>query len=156
TGFDTWNGDCIQLDLDLDPRKIVLASGNLLLDNDSSSKRRHTEIDLALTKNGSEAYRTRTFDPDKLPIALLQSDKIKLDVVKTGDGKLIYEAAIPWDTLGLTGKPKAGDAIGIAAAINDRDEVSPKQADVTAIGLFDGMAGANKNPEKFGYVVLGE
>ena len=52
TGYDTWKGDCVQLEFNLDPAKSASSTGNDLEDARSF---RVSEIDLALTKNGPEA-----------------------------------------------------------------------------------------------------
>ncbi len=148
TGFDTWWQDCVQLAIDLDPRLGASTSGNLLAD--AGMRHRHTEIDLALTKNGPEAYRTITFDPAKLPAALLTADQCKLTVVREGT-RILYQAAIPWTTLGATRAPAAGSAIGLAATVNDSDD--PAQHDPKAIGLFGGIY-PTKETSKFGLLVL--
>ncbi|MDD5674866.1 MAG: sugar-binding protein, partial [Chitinivibrionales bacterium] len=146
TGFDTWKGDCIQLDIDLDAGMIVAETGNLLADNALKAARRYTEIDLALTKNGPEAFRTATFDSKALPANLIPKNQVDLSVLRKGD-KTIYEAAISWKALGAKSAPKAGDIIGIAATFNDRNE--EKQLDPSALGFFE-----LQNPKRFGKVVL--
>ena len=144
TGWATWKDDCLQLNFDLDPFAVDVKTGNLLLDR--GSKRRMTEIDLALTSEGPQAYRTVTFDENRLKTGLIEA-ALKLDV-RREDGTIIYEAAIPWSVLGADRAPKAGSHIGIAATVNDRD--SRKQHDPSAIGLF-----TLKEPDKFGILYLG-
>ena len=154
TGFNIWKGDCIQLGFNLDPLQSRENTGNLLADSQAN---RHSEINLALTSNGPESYRSISFDKVKLPVAQLLPTDLKLSVVKrerTPSGvTLIYQAAIPWKTLGLDAAPKVGDRIGIAATVNDMDD--PKQLDPSALGLFDGVS-ATKDPTQFGVLVLGK
>ena len=145
TGFMSWLGDCIQVGIDLDPDQARRSSGNLLAE---AGSRRHSEIDLALTPDGPQAYRTLTFDPSTHPIQLLTS---RLAVVKQ-TGKLVYEAAIPWETLGARKPVRLHDRIGIALAVNDLDD--PKQPDPTALGMFGGIAWS-KDPDRFGILTLG-
>ncbi len=145
TGYATWRGDCVQLAIDLDPRKEEIRTGNDLADK--GSRHRYTEIDLALTKNGAEAYRTTSYDGEKLPVGPIASKELTLAVKRTGN-HLIYEAAIPWRTLGGEKKFDAG-MIGFALSINDRDNT--KQVDPSAMGAFP-----LKDPRKFGLLLLGD
>jgi hypothetical protein len=63
----------------------------------------------------------------------------------------VYEAAIPWGTLGLTAAPASGEFIGTAINVNDMND--PKQLDPAALGLFGGIAGT-KNSDKYGTLLL--
>jgi hypothetical protein len=148
TGFDTWWQDCVQVAFDLDPRLAVQRSGNLVAD--VVSRHRHTEVDLALTRNGPEAFRTITFDQQKLPCALLSADQVKLSIVRDGT-RVLYQAAIPWTALGATSAPSPGSMIGLAATVNDSDD--PAQKDPKAIGLFGGIY-PTKDPARFGLLLL--
>lgn len=148
TGFMTWRGDCLQIAFDLDPDRRGEGTGNLLAEK--ASPRRVSEIDLALTTAGPEAYRTITFDPERYPAATLGQDALRLAAVRRGT-TVIYEAAIPWTALGAAEAPVAGSSLGLALAVNDLDEAG--QADVSALGLFGGIAG-KKDPDRFGRIVL--
>jgi hypothetical protein len=144
TGFDTWRGDCVQLAIDLDPRKEESRTGNDLADK--GSRHRYSEIGLALTKNGAQAYRTRAYDEEKLPIELIASKDLSLSVKHNGN-RILYEAAIPWRTLGGEKCPESG-MIGFALSINDRDTVD--QVDPSGIEVFP-----LKDTKKFGLMLLG-
>ncbi len=151
TGFLTWKGDCLQLGIDLDPDRAGKSSGNLLAD---AGSRRQSEIDLTLTTNGPEICRTITFDHDKFPIELLTGKQGRLAVVER-DGKLIYETAIAWKSLGATRPMKLYDRIGFALTVNDMDNDAPKQLDPKALGMFGGISGS-KDPDKYGVLTLGD
>ena len=148
TGFMTWKGDCLQLAFDLDPDRRGEGTGNLLAEK--AQPRRVSEIDLALTRAGPEAFRTLTFDPERYPVAALAPEALRLEVVRTGT-TVVYEAAIPWSTLGAERPPAVGSTIGFALTVNDLDEAT--QADPSALGLFGGIAG-KKDPERFGRILL--
>ena len=121
-------------------------TGNVL----DTNVRRTSEINVALTKTGVEAFRSVTFDAAQLPQRLLSPEELKAVVVRK-DGKTLYEIAIPWTSLGAKTSPKAGDLIGIAATVNDKN--SAEQTAPTALGLFGGIA-PQKEPDKFGLLVL--
>lgn len=146
-GFDTWHEDCLQAAFDIQPGKVASGTGNVLAE---AGQRTNTEIDLALTKKGPEAYRTMTLDEKKLPVALIDRKDLALAVTKR-EGGATYEAAIPWRTLGFDKPPQPNSVIGIALTVNDAD--APKQLDPKAIGLFGGIT-PTKNPAKFGQLVL--
>ncbi|HEY3378351.1 MAG TPA: sugar-binding protein [Armatimonadota bacterium] len=148
TGFLIWKGDGLQLAFDLDPQKVEETSGNLLLD--AGSKHRTSEINVALTKDGPFAIRGGSFDTVKFPLDPLPATKFPLAIVQR-DGKVSYEMAIPWTTLGAIAAPKSGDAIGVALTVNDLDE--KKQLDPSAIGIFGGIADG-KDWRKFGTMLL--
>ena len=149
TGFMTWKGDCIQLAFDLDPGMKEMESGNLLAD--AGSRRRASEISLALTSLGPQAYRTISFNNELFPMGELGQERLQLAVVRR-EGKLIYEAAIPWTKLGTPKPPNPGERIGIALAVSDMDD--PQQRDPSAVGLFAGIV-PPKDPGKFGLLILG-
>ena len=149
TGYDTWRGDCLQLGFDLDPYKTVVKTGNLVADR--GSRRRYSELTLALTKDGPQAYRTITFDRMRFPIGPIPAGALPLAVIHRGRS-LVYEAAVPWTTLGARRPPRSGDCIGIAATINHIN--NPRQPDPLALGIFGGIY-PSKNPGKFGILVLG-
>lgn len=143
TGFMTWKGDCIQLGIDLDADKPVEVTGNVLADTGS---RRYSEIDLAQTSQGPEAFRTVSFNSQTYPVNLIAKNVLKFTISREGN-KTLYQAAIPWKTLGATSAPRAGAVIGFAATFNDRDD--EKQLDPSALGCFE-----LKNPTRFGKLVL--
>ena len=145
TGVDTWSQDCIQLAFNLDPK---------ISSNDpNAGDRRTSEINVALTPEGPQAYRGVSSSTEKLPIGPLTPDQFKIAVKKAGQGRLFYEMAIPWKTLGLTSGEifKSGDIIGVAAAINEVHKAD--QGDPTALGLFGGIT-PDKNPDKQGTLTL--
>ena len=80
----------------------------------------------------------------------LSQEKLPLAVMRR-EGKLIYEAAIPWTKLGTPKPPKPGERIGIALAVSDMDD--PQQYDPSAVGLFAGIV-PPKDPGKFGLLIL--
>lgn len=147
TGFNTWKGDCLQVGIDTEPSAGKELTGNLLAD---TGNRTNVEIDLALTKNGPEAYRTLSPDAAKLPVRLLTASEAQLAVTRTDHG-LRYEAMLPWKSLGRAAGPPPSKRLGFALAVNDMDD--GKQLDPKALGLFAGVAG-DKNPALFGGVAL--
>ncbi|MDR3707439.1 MAG: sugar-binding protein [Capsulimonadaceae bacterium] len=149
TGFDTWNGDCLQIGIDVDSGKNQVVTGNDVADK--AAQHRWSEFTMALTTNGPEVFRTGSYDIDRFKVAQASLSDIPLAVVRRGSHTM-YEAAIPWPMLGKTEPPKLGDRIGVALSVNDRDD--PKETDVKAVGLFGGMNG-HKQMADYGVLTLG-
>jgi hypothetical protein len=149
TGYDTWKDDCVQLGIDLEPLKAAVTTGNMLAD--AGTRRRRSELDLALTPKGPEAYRTASADPDRLPVGAVTPGDLRVAVTRRpapgGGVVLTYGAAIPWRTLGADRPPAPGSCVGISAAINDRDDET--QLEPKALGLFE-----LKDPSRFGLLYL--
>lgn len=142
TGADIWRQDCLQLGFDLDPAGA----------GEAGTPRRTSEINVALTKNGPEAFRSLSFSQEKLPCLLLSKEQAQVAVVrKEQEGVLVYEIALPWKTLGMSGEPKAGSKIGVAVTVNDVHTAG--QGDPCALGLFGGIT-PDKNPDRYGILIL--
>ncbi len=148
SGYYSFTGDSINIGVNLDPDKIKKETGNMLADKFSSV--RASMITLALTPNGPEAYRRRTFDEDKYPMQNLSRKEIIFKVTPQEKYHMIYEVAIPWSTLGI--KDNAiPTKIGFAFSVNDNDYGKAP----VAMGLFDGVANRLVfKPEKFGILLL--
>jgi len=149
TGFDTWNGDCVQLGIDIDNGKAILNTGNEL--EDQKSQHRWSEFTLALTKNGPEVYRTGSYNTDLFKVAQVPLSAISLSVIRSNN-HTIYEAAIPWRMLGKNDAPTSGERLGVALSVNDIDSAS--QLEPKAVGLFGGMNG-HKDMNDYGVLTLG-
>jgi hypothetical protein len=145
TGMNVWRQDCLQLAFNLDP--------NISGEAPNAANRRISEINVALTKEGPQAWRSLSFGGDKLLVGDLSPKQFPLAVTRVGDGKLLYEMAIPWTTLGADAEQafKAGDAIGVAATVNEVRDAH--QGDPSALGLFGGIT-PDKNPDKYGLLTL--
>jgi hypothetical protein len=147
TGFDTWKQDCLQLAFDPTPGRLEQGTGNQVAE---AGTRSNSEITLALTPSGPQAYRTIAPGGSGLPVALLPMTALPLTVSRQGD-MTTYEAAIPWRELGRRVPPRAGDLMGFAMTINDADTTS--QLEPKALGLFGGIT-PTKDPSQFGTLVL--
>ncbi len=154
SGFYTWNGDCVQLGL---AKGIAGGGGNGwadLLENACS------EIDLALAPGGPEAYRTITFDGKRFPSDTTGGGRISaadmpfdvtLEERAEGGVRLRYRALVPWAFVNRTGA-ESGEAVWIAAQINDRDAPEEDYASqVTSLAAFDLKTAA---PANFGAMTL--
>ena len=109
--------------------------------DESAVRKRYTQIDLALTSKGPEAYRTISFDAKKHPLNAIDPKDISLSIVRKGDFT-IYEAAIPWTVLG-TEAGFSGSHMGIGVEVNDRDLPKKDQSDVCGLFLFQTHKPAN-------------
>ena len=145
TGYNTWKGDCLQLEFNLDPGKKAKHTGNKAFDEGSI---RQTEIDVALTSKGPQAYRTQSYGA-QLPNGQLSQSQCHVEVWRTAKG-LDYRIAIPWKSLGANHAPRPGRCVGFAAYVNSMN--STTQPDPTALGLF--VRYEAKNPRQFGTFIL--
>lgn len=150
TGFDTWNGDGIQLGIDLDIDKKVVKSGNDL--NDAGNRHRYEGFTLALTKAGPQVFRTDSYDPTLFKEDLVSASDLPLAVKRVGD-HTVYEAAIPWRTLGKSDPPHSGERVGVALSVNDVDSAS--QPEPKAVGLFGGING-HEPTDSYGVLTLSD
>lgn len=151
TAADIWKGDSLQLGFNLDPfQKDVKATGNRAAD-EAVQQRRHTEVNVGLTPQGPQAYRSTTFNNDKLPRGPIPVADWPLSITRSA-GKIIYDVEIPWAVLGAKEAPAAGQLIGFGMTVNDLDE--PDQKEPKALGGFGGIY-PSKNPDKFGLLLLG-
>jgi hypothetical protein len=147
TGFDTWKQDCLQLAFDPTPGRQQQGMGNQVAE---AGARTNSEITLALTPSGPEAYRTLAPGGSALPVAMLPPTALLLTVSRQGD-VTTYEAAIPWRELNRRTPPRPGDVLGFSMTVNDAD--APSQLEPKALGLFGGITPA-KDPAQFGTLVL--
>lgn len=153
-GFLTWRGDCVQLGLAKD---VAGGGGNGWAD---LLRNAHSEIDLALTSGGPEAYRTVTFDGRRFPSdanggGRIAPAEMPFDVTlqaRSGGGvRLRYRALAPWAFFDRTGA-QAGEAVWIAAQANDRDAPEEDYASqIVPLSAFDLKTAA---PANFGALTL--
>jgi hypothetical protein len=98
-GFRIWTGDCILLALAPGPARSESGYGGVI------------EFGLALTPGGPQVFQWLP-TPKEVPGARL--------VVKRPEGKLVYEAAVPWAALG-DWRPVRGASAGWSFTVNDAD-----------------------------------
>jgi hypothetical protein len=94
-----------------------------------------------------------SFNKEALAVGPIAASALPLAVVKKDAGaegvSVIYEAAIPWKTLGADTAPAPGTLLGFGLTVNNKDD--EKQTDPSALGAFD-----LKDPNKFGWLLLDE
>lgn len=148
---DLWRGDCLQIGFNLDPfSERQKETGNRAAD-EAKQQRRHTEINVGLTRDGPQAYRSFTFNVEKLPRGLIANDRLPVSVQRNGN-VTVYDVVIPWAALGLEETPTTGQVIGFGMTVNDADANDQKEP--KALGVFGGIH-PSKNPDKFGLMLLG-
>ena len=156
TGSKTWADDSLQCGFCVEPWKKFEAAGNTLADEANLPKQ--TEIELALTPKGPEAWRGRAIPAgSRWKTGLLASKDCPIRIIRKND-KTIYEAAFPWLTLGLDKSPVSGEHIAITIAVNDRDHkvnfgLHPELAPPSAMSLYNG-ATSKKERELMGILHL--
>jgi hypothetical protein len=154
-GRQLWDGDALQIGLCLEPFKQFKATADAFAD--SFNRPAQTEINVALTPEGPMVFRELQFpESDHFKPGVLTPDKAPLAITRDAEGKLNYEMALPWQTLGLTKAPSPGEHIAVTVAVNDRDiEDGKKQWQPSALSLYEGATG-EKDRELMGLLCLGE
>ena len=104
-------------------------------------------MSLTLTKEGPAVYRYRTMYIRQNP--LKETKNINLAVIRE-NGKTIYEAAFPKETLSLS-RLQVGTTIKTNVALNDDDGKGRKWKE-----WFAGIVLGGKNPTRFGNLILVE
>ncbi len=143
-----WDGDSLQFGFA--KQRITSKRSNELAERYDLA---FSEINFALTTKGAEANRTFSFDKKHFPSGeiSLSTCPRKISKITVNDKTLIhYRIAVPWQFLNLS-KVKEGMNIYWAAMINDRDQPSPAQSDISALGVFSLK---QSPPSNFGTITL--
>ena len=155
-GWFSWNGDAIQLGLAKDV--LLKSTANMLTDLYSEA---FTETTFALTQDGPQAYRTKSFEPKRLPQGSNPKDtkgqidlaECPLDVKverKAGGGASVrYRIAVPWAYMNRSTPPETGESTRFALWVCDRD--AGDRIVGHAVKLFNLKPNA---PKQFGRVVF--
>jgi hypothetical protein len=141
-GVLTWAHDCIQFAVDPTPGKPQEYDQMTM-----QYSKKNTEFILALTGDKTSVYRSVSWDKNR-PAGDVKPGDVELVVKKTKTGA-VYEAAFTWESLFIS-KPKAGQVIGLALTINDKDR---KDGPFKGFQWFGGILNS-KDPGIFGQVVL--
>ena len=157
-GWFSWNGDAIQLGL----AKGVLLKSTENTQTDLKAEA-HTETTFALTADGPQAYRTRTYDYKELPSGTSQKDlrglvspkecpfEVTTEKIPSGT-RIRYRIAVPWRFMEIRGEPPhAGESCRFALYVCDRDPGMRSMEHTNR--LFELQAGA---PKRFGRIVFGK
>ena len=155
-GWFSWNGDALQLGLAKDV--LLKSTENTLTDLYMEA---FTETTLALTSDGPQAYRTKSFEPKRLPMGSNPKDakgllsqaecplEVKVDRRPGGGATVRYRYAVPWAYLNLAAAPGAGGSVRFALWACDRD--AGDKLCRHAVKLFDLRPNA---PKQFGRILL--
>ena len=148
-GRNLWNGDSVQLGFSR--QRTVPRTSNSV---GEQLQLAFSEINLALTPQGPEAWRAYSFDPESLKTGLLSPQEFPRSITVTkGNGgrvKILYQVAVPWHFINLK-KVRPGMSVFCAGTVNDRDAEYKKQNDVSAIGFFQLK---RLPPKNFGEIIL--
>lgn len=145
--WNLWRDDCLQWGICLEPWKQRINSGNTLIDKASAPKQ--IEFVLAALSGKPAVYRSRAVPEQKnAPRELLSQEEFSFSLNRN-ENLLIYEAAVPWETLGLEKAPRY---LSSTVAVNDRDS---RASGLSAMSLFAGAC-EEKFPELMGILTLTE
>lgn len=128
SGSETWNGDSVQIGIYMGNNDEYVAYGD--------ANTTFTEIGIAKTPRGLEAYRFSAQDSKTHSTGQLNDDQFDLAVNVQGN-KTIYEFSMPWSELLPQGaKPKAGSRLGFSFLVNENDGYGRQGAIMFASGIF--------------------
>ena len=139
--FYTWQGDSIQFGVYMGSGDEYIALGE--------ANQNFTEIGIAKTPKGCQAYRYGAQDSNKHQNGLVPEDDYDLAIEVDGN-RTVYELAMKWSSLlpdGIT--PKANTRLGFSFIANENDGEGRQGAIIFAGGIF-----FNKNSAEFTYINL--
>ncbi|MDD3886969.1 MAG: sugar-binding protein, partial [Victivallaceae bacterium] len=143
---DIWQGDSIQLGIDVDGAKPVEANAQF-----GWNGHRVFEYGAAHDADGANmVWRYLAYDP--ILKENVREPKVGFEFERDG-GSLCYKLRFPWETLGLKQAPAAGAVFGFSLIVNDVDQVSGKTGPRHGLRLFEGVH-PEKDPRRFGKLFL--
>ena len=153
----SWSGDAIQLGL---------AKGVLLKSTENTVTDLYeegmTETTFALTTEGPQAYRTKSFEPKRFPQGYNPNDpaglidladcpfEVKAVKNASGGSTVRYRMAIPWEFMNRSSAPQEGESARFALWVCDRD--AGDRVARHAVKLFDFRRATA--PKKYGRVIF--
>ena len=137
----TWQGDSVQFGVYMGSNDEYIAIGE--------ANTQFTEIGIAKTPKGPQAYRFSAQDSTRHKVGLLSEEEYELAINVDGN-KTVYELSMPWDSLLSEGvQPKANSRLGFSFLVNDNDGQGRRGAILFAGGIF-----FNKDSSQFTYINL--
>ena len=128
-----WRADSLQIAFDTAP--------GYAYDYDEAimqTRKKVSDIVVALGPQGPEVYRNRTYSERFLPTGRIDLVKLPGTTITRASGRTVYNLFIPWREMGLTpGEIRSGDTLGFSLLVNDKDGQGTARA---YYGLFGGIA----------------
>ena len=135
-----WRGDSLQIAFDTAP--------GYAYDYDEAimqTRKKVSDIVVALGPKGPEAYRNRTYSERFLPTGRIDLAKLPGTTIAREDGATAYDIFVPWREMGFQpGEIRPGDTLGFSLLVNDKDGPGTSRA---YYGLFGGIADGSGHRE---------
>ena len=141
-----WRGDSLQIAFDTAPGYAYEYDEAIM-----QTRKKVSDMVVALGPNGPEFYRNRTYSERFLPTGRIAPERMHGSTISHVGGKTVYDLMIPWGEFGLSPEEaKPGARLGFSLLVNDLDGKGTKRA---YYGLFGGIADESGH-NAYGYFTL--
>ena len=141
-----WRGDSLQIAFDTAPGYAYEYDEGIM-----QTRKKVSDIVVALGPDGPEFYRNRTYSERFLPTGRIAPERMPGSTISRVGGKTVYDLLVPWSEFGLSPEEaKPGLRLGFSLLVNDHDG---KGTERTYYGLFGGIADASGHND-YGYFTL--
>jgi hypothetical protein len=141
-----WRGDSLQIAFDTAPGYAYEYDEAIM-----QTRKKVSDIVVALGADGPEYYRNRTYSERFLPLGRIDGGKFAGSTIVRSNGRTVYDLSIPWKEMGLSASEiEPGMRLGFSLLVNDHDAKGTQRA---YYSLFGGIADESGH-NSYGYFNL--
>jgi hypothetical protein len=128
-----WRGDSLQIAFDTAPGYAYEYDEAIM-----QTRKKVSDIVVALGKRGMEIYRNKTYSEKFLPTGVIDNSHFPNSKIERAGEGIVYDLVIPWKELGLADEEvEDGMRLGFSLLVNDSDGNNTKRS---YYSLFGGIA----------------